>query len=287
MSAVPEGARTVDELAPAPGSRMIALDVDGTLMTPDGFISSETRALVAALRDAGTRVVLATGRPLVAALPVAYDLGLEGGWVVASNGSVTARAEGPEGFTLDETITFRAGGALEVILRHMPDIAVAIEEVGVGYWVNAQFPDRTIMGRQTVHDLELLADLATTRLVAVDTARPAPEFTADVAGLGLALTHFSIEETSWMDVAPRGVSKASALDRLRERFGVASEATTAVGDGGNDLEMLRWAGRGVAMGHASAEVVAAADDITGSILDDGVATVLRDLLDEVTGAGPA
>ena len=77
---------------------------------------------------------------------------------------------------------------------------------------------------------------------------------------------------------PEGVSKASALEELRQRLGVEPFATVAIGDGRNDVEMLTWAARGVAMGHADEPVRAAADEVTGTIDDDGAVAVLRSLL---------
>ncbi len=70
------------------------------------------------------------------------------------------------------------------------------------------------------------------------------------------------------------MSKASALEVVRERLGVDAGDTAAVGDGRNDLEMLRWATCGVAMGQAPAEVQDAADEVTGAFEDDGLADVL-------------
>lgn len=264
---------------------LVALDVDGTIMTDDGFVSPETKAMVRDLRAAGSHVLLATGRPLVALLPVAEELGLDDGFLVASNGSVTVRLGGPQGYEIDDAVTFTAGPALDLVLHHMPRTLFAVEEVGVGYWVGERFPVRTIMGRQTVVDLRDLADRTTTRIVAVDAGEPVGALRAGLAALGLSDTHFSIADLTWMDVAPQAVSKASALERLRELLGVHPAATVAVGDGGNDVEMLRWAGYGVAMGHAAADVVAAADAITGTILDDGVVPVLQAVLGRVEQSG--
>ena len=84
--------------------------------------------------------------------------------------------------------------------------------------------------------------------------------------------------TAWLDLAPVGVNKASGLAYVAERLGVDSSDVLAIGDGRNDLEMLRWAGRGVAMGQAPDEVKEAADEVTASIEDDGAADVLRSLL---------
>ncbi|RYJ02371.1 MAG: HAD family phosphatase, partial [Actinomycetales bacterium] len=81
--------------------------------------------------------------------------------------------------------------------------------------------------------------------------------------------------TAWLDIAPDGVSKASGLDVLCGRFGIDPADVLAVGDGHNDLEMLRWAGRGVAMGQAPPDLLDVADDVTGSVHEDGLAAELR------------
>ena len=83
--------------------------------------------------------------------------------------------------------------------------------------------------------------------------------------------------TAWLDINPEGVSKASALELVRRKLAIEPSNTVAVGDQRNDLEMLRWAARGVAMGGAPPEVVAAADETTGSVDDDGLADALRPL----------
>jgi hydroxymethylpyrimidine pyrophosphatase-like HAD family hydrolase len=81
----------------------------------------------------------------------------------------------------------------------------------------------------------------------------------------------------WLDVTGAGVSKATALELLRTKLGVPDEATVAVGDGADDVEALIWAARGVAMGQASATVRSAADEVTGTISENGAATVLASL----------
>ena len=81
-----------------------------------------------------------------------------------------------------------------------------------------------------------------------------------------------------MDINPEGVTKASALEQVRRKLGVEPANTVAVGDQRNDVEMLEWAARGVAMGQAPDEVKAAADEVTAPIDDDGAALVLRSLI---------
>ena len=114
-----------------------------------------------------------------------------------------------------------------------------------------------------------------TRVVIRSTDHTPAEFTAIVHDLGLTGTNYFIGYSAWLDLAPEGVSKASGLDVVCERLGLTPADVLAVGDGNNDLEMLRWAGRGVAMGQSPDSVKEAADAVTGSIDDDGLATELR------------
>jgi hydroxymethylpyrimidine pyrophosphatase-like HAD family hydrolase len=95
------------------------------------------------------------------------------------------------------------------------------------------------------------------------------------ARLGLHGTDYVIGWTAWMDLSPVGVSKASGLEIVAGALGLSSEHVLAIGDGRNDIEMLRWAGRGVAMGQAVPEVHEAADDTTASVYEDGAALELR------------
>ena len=104
------------------------------------------------------------------------------------------------------------------------------------------------------------------------------EFSDTIEQIGLAGVTYSVGWTAWLDIAGAGVTKASALERLRGHLGIESHLTVAVGDGRNDIEMLGWAHRGVAMGQAPEEVIAAANEVTASVLDDGAAHVLRSLL---------
>ncbi|MCY1370125.1 Pyridoxal phosphate phosphatase YigL [compost metagenome] len=120
---------------------------------------------------------------------------------------------------------------------------------------------------------------ATAVRVVVFSAENTPEeFNEAIEHIGLAGVTYSVGWTAWLDIAAAGVTKASALENLRTRLGFDASRTVAIGDGRNDIEMLAWASRGVAMGQAPEEVVAAADEVTKSVYDDGAAHVLRSLL---------
>jgi hydroxymethylpyrimidine pyrophosphatase-like HAD family hydrolase len=263
------------------GALLVALDIDGTLMTYDERISDAARQAVHAVRERGAHVVLSTGRSLHGTVPVARELGIAEGWLVCSNGSVTARLNPwePGGYEVTEVITFDPGPALRVMHAAMPDALFAVEEVGVGFRVNAAFPAGELHGEHTVVGIDELASRHVTRLVVRSPGHTTEEFDRLVHRMGLEDVTYAIGYTAWMDVAPRGVTKASALEDLRRRLDVQPSRTVAVGDGRNDLAMLEWAALGVAMGHAPEDVRAVADEVTGTIEDDGVVPVLRSLLD--------
>lgn len=264
---------------------LVALDVDGTLMTYDGVVSPEVRECIASLRDAGAHVVLATGRAVLATVPVARDLGIDEGWAVCSNGAVLARLDPalPGGYEVVECTTFDPEPVLRVLQLELPDAYFAVEDLGRGFKVSRPFPDGELTGEQRVCSFADLSAGPATRVVIRDPGSTPEEFHALVERVGLHQVSYAVGWSAWLDLTPGGVSKGSALEDLRRRLGVEPFATVAVGDGGNDLEMLRWAARGVAMGHAPEAVRAAADEVTGTIADDGVVAVLRSIGRE-TGA---
>lgn len=261
-------------------TRLVALDVDGTLMSYDGVISDDVRAAVTDLVDAGVHVVLATGRSAHSATEVALDLGLTRGWVVASNGAVTARldADEPNGWTVVRAVTFDPAPALRAIAMEIPDALYAVEDLGVGFRVSAPFPPGEITGEMTVVPFDELVATPATRVVIRAPQGTPEEFHEIVERVGLHEVTYAVGWTAWLDLTPGGVSKASALEDVRRELGVEPYETLAIGDGHNDVEMLRWAACGVAMGHADDAVRAAADEVTGTIEDDGALAVLQRVL---------
>jgi hydroxymethylpyrimidine pyrophosphatase-like HAD family hydrolase len=126
----------------------------------------------------------------------------------------------------------------------------------------------------TLQSVEELVAEPVTRVIIRDPHSSEEEFIELARKLGLQGTNYFIGWTAWLDIAPEGVSKASALAEVAATLGVAREEVLAIGDGRNDIEMLGWAGRGVAMGQAPLEVQEAADDVTETVDNDGVAVEL-------------
>jgi HAD superfamily hydrolase (TIGR01484 family) len=251
---------------------MIALDVDGTLVDGDNVMTEAVRSAVHAVRDAGIETVIATGRGVPGVMDAVDNLGFTAGLAVASNGAVTF-AYDPEIELLD-VVTFDASEAVRRVLEHMPEALVAVEEVGVGFRLNKPFPDNEISGQFVVEDVESLIAEPVARVVIRSADHTRDEFTAIVGDLGLTGTNYYIGYSAWLDLAPQGVSKASGLEFLCGRLGIDRADVLAVGDGNNDLEMIEWAGRGVAMGQSPQLLIDAADAVTGTIAEDGLAAEL-------------
>jgi HAD superfamily hydrolase (TIGR01484 family) len=259
--------------------RLVALDIDGTLLKwIEGAgqtyeqVAPAVHDAVRRAHDAGAHIVLASGRSPHGMTTIADLLDLEGGepaWVVASNGAVVFRYP-PLEVVHEET--FDARPAVEAILREHPGVLVAVEERGVGYRVNRPFPAGELSGDMVITDVADLVAQHVSRVIIRDPDSTAEDF-LDLAGrLGLHGTDYVVGWTAWLDLAPVGVNKASGLAHVAERLGVEAADVLAIGDGRNDIEMLQWAGRGVAMGQAVEPVIAAADDVTGTVYEDGAAT---------------
>ena len=262
---------------------LVALDIDGTIAASGTTeVSDVVRDAVADVHDAGHHLVLASGRSLVGVLPIADTLGLTEVWVVASNGAVTARLDprAPDGYRLHDVQTFDPAPVVGRARSAFPGARVATEVVGRGYRVTHLFAPNELNGEQQIVDVKKATERHTTRLIL--SAPEIMDLFDDLAASGVTVTP---DNSNWLDVTPLGLSKATALEIVRIQLGVDPGRTTAVGDGLNDLDMLAWAHRGVAMGHAPAQVLDAADDVTGTLQDDGAATVLRSLLPETIPAG--
>ncbi|WP_432562442.1 HAD family hydrolase [Kineococcus sp. SYSU DK003] len=260
---------------------LVALDVDGTVVDLDESMSDRVREAVHRVVAEGAHVVIATGRSLHGTLPILQRLGLRSGFAVCSNGAVTVELDPdePEGYRVVSLHTFDPSGVAEALREHLPTGLFAVEVLGKGFKLTAPFPDGELTGEMDVVPFAELFDEPVMRVVVRSPEHTSAEFSRLVEQVGLHGVAYSVGWTAWLDLAPDGVTKASALEDVRMRLDVAATSTVAVGDGRNDVEMLRWAGRGVAMGNAPAEVQAVADAVTATVDDDGLALVLEDLVD--------
>ncbi len=279
----------MEDRTPARVRNLVALDIDGTLLSHDGVLSHAARSAVREVREAGHEVVLATGRAVASVLPILSELGIDDGWAVCSNGAVTVRLDpdSAEGFQVVRQITFDPGPALRIVQEELPDVHLAVEGTGLASLVSQPFPPGELGGEQIVVDFAQLCEQPATRVVVRSPEHPSEHFAAFAHRLGLDDVSYYIGWTAWMDIAPPGVTKASALQFVCDELGFIPAEVVAVGDGTNDVDMVQWAGRGVAMVHAPASLRAVADEVALSIEQDGVVTILRSLPGVKPLAAPA
>ncbi|MFJ7749804.1 HAD family hydrolase [Arthrobacter sp. NPDC097144] len=268
-----------DRQNPDRNVHLVALDVDGTLVDHDGHMSPGVRESAEAAIAAGHQLVIATGRSYGAALPVLERLGITKGYCVASNGGVTLRVDTslPDGYEVLDRVVFDPKPALDALRIKLPTAKFALEDSSGNFLSTERFQDASFGVEAQAVDFERLRSAEAVRVVVFSVDSTAEEFGEAVRAIGLHGVTYSVGWTAWLDIAAEGVTKASALEKVRSSLGIDRKYTVAMGDGRNDIEMLGWAARGVAMGQAPQEVLEAATEVTGTVYEDGAATVLRSL----------
>lgn len=259
--------------------RLVALDVDGTLVDHDGLMSPAVRESARAAIAAGHQLVIATGRSLGAVLPILQLLDLQEGYCVCSNGALTLRLDPAleDGYEVVERVVFDPRPALKALRTQLPTAKFALEDDHGRFLSTERFQDASFGAEAQAVDFETMLESTAVRVVVFSTDSTAEEFGAAVESIGLHGVTYSVGWTAWLDIAAAGVTKASALEGVRRRLDIDPALTVAVGDGRNDIEMLGWAARGVAMGQAPEEVLSVASEVTGTVYEDGVVSILRDL----------
>lgn len=268
-------------LQPLRGQKLlIGLDVDGTLVDHDGAMTEPMRT---ALRRAATEqtVVISTGRSIGATLPIVRAAGITDGYAVCSNGAVTLRIheDADDGWEVIDTRSFQPGHALATLREVAPDAHYAVELADGSFRATPGFQDASFGVQAIESDLDELMQLEAVRVVVHVPDLSPQEFSKVVAESGVHGVEYAIGWTAWLDMAAPGISKASALEQIREQLGIEQAHTLAVGDGFNDTEMLTWAGVGVAMGQAPQGVKDSADVVTASVYADGTVLVLEGVRD--------
>lgn len=246
--------------------RLVALDIDGTLLDPaTQRIAPAVRAAVHRATDAGSRVVIATGRSVLGALPVVQGLGLASGYLLCSNGAVVVDAATGD---VESAETFDPAPVVSDLAERLPGVRFAAEKIGTGNLVTAEFSAELLQGPQVVVPAADLVAEPIPRLIADWSDQSPGELAERMAGVELPGSTCTLDHYEpWVTVVGAGISKASALEKLRTGFGIAPQDTFAAGDGDNDIEMLRWAAHGVAMGQGPAQVRAAADEVVAPVTD--------------------
>lgn len=263
------------------GKRMVCLDIDGTLVNHDGYMSEAVRTAARAVVADGHTVVVSTGRSLRAMLPIVEKLGIEQGYAICSNGGVTVKIDVSldNAYEVIERQVFDPAPALDALNSRLLTARYAIETSSGTFLATERFEDMSFgLSAQGVsfHEMRMAEAV---RLVVNSTASTVEDFGTTLADLDLHGVAYSVGGSAWLDIAAHGVTKGSSLESLRRRLEVPRHYTVAVGDGRNDLEMIMWANWGVAMGQAANELKQVANEVTGNVDSDGLLEVLYDMLD--------
>jgi Cof subfamily protein (haloacid dehalogenase superfamily) len=259
--------------------RLVATDLDGTLLDGDGKVSGRTRAVLDQLEERGVPVVFVTGRP-IRWMDELWDAVGGHGLAICSNGGVVYDVAT---HTVQRALTIEPDTALDVarrLRRQVPGTYFALEKSG-GFAREEGFRGRhqEPLGIPT-GPLEQILDNTVVKLLAVHD-EIAPEtywrLVDDVVGDLVSVTWSST--FALIEMSAHGVTKASTLERVCVDLGVTAEEVVAFGDMPNDIAMLQWAGTSYAMANAHPSAQAVATATAPSHDDDGVAVVLAELFD--------
>lgn len=269
-------------------ARLVATDIDGTLLNSEGLVSPRNRAALEAAEDAGLVVAFVTGRP-----PRWLDDLVEKtghvGVAVGANGAVLYD------MSLEKVITAHTiGGPLMVELARQlraefPSVAFAVE-FGLGFaaepgyvhdWeINPRVDRRGVpIAPSRIGTLDEITDQPAVKLLAKDRGVDPDAFLAAataVIGERATITHSS--SYGLLEISAPGITKATGLAELADRHGVAPHEVVAIGDMPNDIPMLLWAGRSYAVANAHPSVKEAAGEVTVSNDEDAVAVLIESLL---------
>lgn len=266
--------------------RMIVTDLDGTLLQPDKTVSERSVRAISAAQDAGIWVLAATGRAIIDMATVLPPQLQE--LAVCSNGAVIYSASADQ-VLLERTIS---STVIDTFCRAMAEL---VPGTRFGVLVNGGYdfhpgPGYLDLMEQGNHgrDKATLTEVSLAELA----ARPAVKLVARHAEVDVdelvvrcqELAHLGVLPTTsgvpFVEMSAAGVSKASTLDLLAVERGIGRDEVLVLGDSANDVEMIRWAGVGVAMANGVDAALAAADQTAPANTDDGVAVVIENLLAE-------
>lgn len=279
-----------------PPIRLLAADIDGTLLNPEFRISDVDLAALWRARDEGVEIVLVTGRRHAFARPIAALLGFDP-WIISSNGAITRSFCG-ETFHRDmlpaevcrnlcgfmgefrgnTVLTFDTERKGAIVLEHMDELTLSIRR-----WLekNLEFIEFVIPIEESLVEDPVQAMFCGT----VEKMRQALAH-LESSGLGDAITvcrtEYAARDLAIVDVLNHGCSKGHALERWACHRGIPREQVMAIGDNHNDVEMLAFAGRPFIMGNACAELRSRGWEPTSSNDQNGVAVAIEQVLGGVT-----
>lgn len=272
-------------MQPSTPFRLIATDLDGTLLNDASEVTRRTRAALDAARAAGILVVPVTARQPIGLRAVAAGAGFDG-WALCGNGAYAIHLDSGEILFTEEIPPATQHRIAEALSARTPDLLFAsVRDAGEtfiaqhGYAAVAAHSDHkrdpATMGGVPLD--EVLGEPGLKLVIRHRELSP-PEIFEMIGRLGLTGFAATLSGAPFVEIMAEGVTKATGLAQLCAHLDIDRSEVLAFGDAMNDIEMLTWAGRGVAMANAEREVIATADEVTAGNDDDGVALVIERLL---------
>lgn len=263
---------------------LIALDVDGTVILEDETLSPGVVEAVEYARERGHEVMLATGRSWDSTHTIMERLGIWPEYAVCSNGAIVMHRVGEQdaasAYERAHTETFDASEVLTLLREHLTDARYMVELPDGTRLYTEYLEDWNLRGAGQV-SFEELTHQPVCRVVVVSPGKTDEDFVELVARIGLNQVSYAIGWTAWLDIAPMGVDKSTALELVREWLDIDPSRVLVMGDGRNDIGMMQWAvehgGRAIAMQQGPLEVHEAASEVGLSVSEGGVAAILRTL----------
>lgn len=261
--------------------KLIAIDIDGTLLNEKNELAPATISAVQAAMAQGVKVVLCSGRPLPGVTPYLKKLGISGDdqYAITYNGSVAQTVAGKQ--LIHHSLTYDDFIDLEAQARKMK-AHFQIETPDYIYTANQN------IGRFTVYESNLInmpiryravndfpRDLTISKAMYVDEPAIIERVKAELPASFKERFYVVQSEPVFVEVMNRQASKGKTLSELAQRLDLTAADIMAIGDQGNDLTMITYAGLGIAMGNAIAEIKAAATATTLTNAQDGVAAAIH------------
>lgn len=261
--------------------RLLALDLDGTLLDRRMEITPAVKAAVAAAQAQGVIVTIATGRTFRATMPYVETLGLHGPVICYQGGAVFDSTTGAMTQPVTLPGPLAAEGAQLLLDLGMFCLVYANEKLYIAddtrpeldfyltfhpEGVDCIVAPNLVEVTTTLQPLKVQT-IATTEAI----EQVVPQLTAAFAGrMDVLRAH-----DHFLELTPLGISKGKSLETLARALGIPREQVVAIGDHFNDVEMIQWAGLGLAMANGAPEVQASADAVVPSVGEDGVAWAIR------------
>ena len=258
--------------------RVVATDLDGTLLRSDGTLSPRTRAIISWLEETGTRVVFVTARPPRWLDDIADAVGGHG-TAICLNGACLYDVAGRRSVAFDGFDHAHLTELVRALREAVPGIALGLERASGPLFDPHFVTNEPMLGDETrwrsLHDAPRES---VGKVIARFDELPHDDFLELVSAAVGDRVHLAYSGAVGLaEMTPIGVTKAVALARWCTAHGVDAADVWAFGDMPNDLPMLRWAGTSIAVANAHPDVLAEASAVTAGNDDDGVARALEAL----------